>query len=172
MEEELDDLFNAFDISSEDAMTKSETLTPQNNITLLDNEKEESETNVVTPGKLLEDYTKLEEEKEKIDIKIFELREKHKEIFDELEKYEEAISKLSEQQNNMRQDLTDSIENAGLTNKSISNDIFKVSYVAATTRQNFDKDKFKKQYPVLYNKFIKLVDVKSYVKITKKIKEG
>lgn len=168
--EELDDLFNAFDISSEEPESKSEPIKVSNSIILLDEDKNDPEFNLVTPGKLLEDYTKLEEEKEKINIKILELKEKYSEIFKQLEGYENSILELSEQQNNMRQDLTDSIENAGLTNKSISNDIFKVSYIAATTRQNFDKDKFKKQYPVLFNKFIKLVEVKSYVKITKKEK--
>ncbi len=168
--EELDDLFNAFDISSEEPESKSEPIKVSNSITLLDEDKNDPELNLITPGKLLEDYTKLEEEKEKINIKILELKEKYSEIFKQLEGYENSILELSEQQNNMRQDLTDSIENAGLTNKSISNDIFKVSYIAATTRQNFDKDKFKKQYPVLFNKFIKLVEVKSYVKITKKEK--
>lgn len=170
MEENIDDLFNILDISNDELKINSETLKPSNNITLLDDKENESEKNLITPGKLLEDYTKLEEEKEKIDIKIIELKEKYSKIFKQLEEYENSILELSEQQNNMRQDLTDSIENAGLTNKSISNDIFKVSYVAATTRQNFDKDKFKKQYPVLFNKFIKLVEVKSYVKITKKEK--
>lgn len=168
MEEELDDLFNAFDISSDESKMESETLKISNNINLLDDNKNDSEINLVTPGKILEDYTKLEEEKEKIDIKIQELKEEYSKVFKQLEEYENTISELSEKQNNMRQDLTDSIENAGLTEKGISNNIFKVKYVAETTRQNFDKDKFKKQYPVLFNKFINIVKVKSYIKITKK----
>ena len=168
MEEELDDLFNAFDISSDESKMESETLKISNNINLLDDNKNDLETNLVTPGKILEDYTKLEEEKEKIDIKIQELKEEYSKVFKQLEEYENTISELSEKQDNMRQDLTESIENAGLTEKGISNNIFKVKYVAETTRQNFDKDKFKKQYPVLFNKFINIVKVKSYIKITKK----
>ena len=168
MEEELDDLFNAFNISSEEQETKPESIEISNNITLLDNDKSDSKVDLITPGKILEDYTKLEEEKEKIDIKIQELKEEYSKVFKQLEEYENIISELSNKQDNMRQDLTDSIENAGLTEKGISNDIFKVKYVAETTRQNFDKDKFKKQYPVLFNKFINIVKVKSYIKITKK----
>ena len=146
MEENLDDLFNAFDISSE---IKSETLELQNNINILDNDKNVSDLNVITPGKLLEDYTNLESEKEKLDIKIQELKQTNFEIFKQLEEYQNEILKLSEKQESMRQDLTESIENAGLTEKGISNDIFKVKYIAATTRQNFDKEKFKTKYPVL-----------------------
>jgi len=168
MEEDLDDLFNAFDISSE---VNSETLELQNNIDLLDDSKDLSEDNVITPGKLLEDYTNLELQKEEIDIKILDLKEKHKEIFDILEQYQNEISELENKQSEMRQEITDSIENAGLTEKGISNEIFKVKYVAATTRQNFNKDKFKAKYPVLFNQFITTSDVKSYVKITKKEKK-
>ena len=165
MEENLDDLFNAFDISSE---IKSETLELQNNINILDNDKNVSDLNVITPGKLLEDYTNLESEKEKLDIKIQELKQTNFEIFKQLEEYQNEILKLSEKQESMRQDLTESIENAGLTEKGISNDIFKVKYIAATTRQNFDKEKFKTKYPVLFNQFITTSNVKSYIKITKK----
>lgn len=165
MEENLDDLFNAFDISSE---IKSETLELQNNINILDNDKNVPDLNVITPGKLLEDYTNLESEKEKLDIKIQELKQTNFEIFKQLEEYQNEISKLSEKQESMRQDLTESIENAGLTEKGISNDIFKVKYIAATTRQNFDKEKFKTKYPVLFNQFITTSNVKSYIKITKK----
>ena len=168
MEEKLDDLSNAFDIFCE---INSETLELQNNIDLLDDSKNLPENNVITPGKLLEDYTNLELEKEKIDIKILELKEQNKEIFELLEKYQNEISELDNKQSEMRQEITNSIENAGLTERGISNDIFKIKYVAATTRQNFNKDKFKAKYPVLFNQFITTSDVKSYIKITKKEKK-
>ena len=164
MKEEIDDIMNIFDLNTEDIKSNEVTL---NNVTLLDNKENEPEMNVVTPNQLLDDYTELEKSKEEINAKIQELMENNKEIFDILKGYEEQISELNNKQSEMRQTITDSIENAGLTEKGISNNIFKVKYVAATTRQNFDKDKFKKQYPVLFNQFITISDVKSYIKISK-----
>ena len=161
MEEEIDDIMNIFteDIKSNEIIS--------NNVTLLDDNKNEPEMNVVTPNQLLDDYTELEKSKEEINAKIQELMEKNKEIFDVLKSYEEQISELDNKQSEMRQTITDSIENAGLTEKGISNNIFKVKYIAATTRQNFDKEKFKRQYPVLFNQFVTISDVKSYIKISK-----
>lgn len=163
MDEKIDDIMNIFDLDTEE-VNKEELL---NNVTLLDNKENEPEMNVVTPNQLLDDYTELEKSKEEINAKIQELMENNKEIFDVLKGYEEQISELDNKQSEMRQTITDSIENAGLTEKGISNNIFKVKYIAATTRQNFDKDKFKKQYPVLFNQFITVSDVKSYIKISK-----
>ena len=161
MEEEIDDIMNIFteDVKSNEIIS--------NNVTLLDDNKNEPEMNVVTPNQLLDDYTELEKSKEEINAKIQELMEKNKEIFDVLKSYEEQISELDNKQSEMRQTITDSIENAGLTEKGISNNIFKVKYIAATTRQNFDKEKFKRQYPVLFNQFVTISDVKSYIKISK-----
>ena len=161
MEEEIDDIMNIFteDIKSNEIIS--------NNVTLLDDNKNKPEMNVVTPNQLLDDYTELEKSKEEINAKIQELMEKNKEIFDVLKSYEEQISELDNKQSEMRQTITDSIENAGLTEKGISNNIFKVKYIAATTRQNFDKEKFKRQYPVLFNQFVTISDVKSYIKISK-----
>lgn len=161
MNEEIDDIMNIFteDIKSNKIIS--------NNVTLLDSKENEPEMNVVTPNQLLDDYTELEKSKEEINAKIQELMEKNKEIFDVLKGYEEQISELDNKQSEMRQTITDSIENAGLTEKGISNNIFKVKYVAATTRQNFDKEKFKRQYPVLFNQFVTISDVKSYIKISK-----
>ena len=166
-EEKLDDLFSAFDISLDESKTESETVKISDNINLLDNQENESMTNVVTPNQLLDEYTELEKSKEELNAKIQELMDNNKEIFNILKGYEEEISNLNTKQEEMRQTITDSIENAGLTEKGISNNIFKVKYVAATTRQNFDKDKFKKQYPVLFNQFITISDIKSYVRISK-----
>jgi len=168
MEESLDDLFNAFDISSE---TNSEALELQNNINILDNDKNALNVNVVTPMSLLEDYTSLELQKEELDVKILELKEQYKEIFKQLEEYQNQITELDNQQAEMRQEITDSIENSGLTERDINNEIFKIKYVAATTRQNFDKTKFKTKYPVLFNQFITTSEVKAYIKITKKEKK-
>lgn len=161
MNEEIDDIINIFteDIKSNEIIS--------NNVTLLDSKENEPEMNVVTPNQLLDDYTELEKSKEEINAKIQELMEKNKEIFDVLKGYEKQISELDNKQSEMRQTITDSIENAGLTEKGISNNIFKVKYIAATTRQNFDKEKFKRQYPVLFNQFVTISDVKSYIKISK-----
>ena len=53
--------------------------------------------------------------------------------------------------------LVESMENAGL--KNISNDSFKVTYVAATQKSTFDRKSFEKKYPVLCKEFISYSDV-------------
>lgn len=49
--------------------------------------------------------------------------------------------------------------------KKVTKNNISVTYVAATTQENFDKDKFRKENESLYNKYVKFSPKKAFVKI-------
>lgn len=168
-EDNADFLENSLNMLLEDSKPISkisgdspEDLKPQSNIDLLDESKESPE--VITPGALLTNYTSKEKEIESLNTKIEEFKAKHKDVFSEYQKMLDEISNKQLEQSSMRDDITKSMENAGL--KTISNETFKVTYVAATKKSTFDRKGFEAKYPVLSKQFIIFSDVKSYVKIT------
>lgn len=136
----------------------------QNNINILDEDKNKPEDDLRTPGSILNEYTNIEYEIEQIMENIKKIKDNYASIFAEISEMEDKIFRLREQQSNLNPELTESMKNAGL--KKLENTKFKVVYVAATIRETFDKNKFKKKYPVLYKQFIKTSDVSEYIKIS------
>lgn len=135
-----------------------------NNVTLLDDEKNEPKVNLRAPGAILDDYTMLDLDNQKIDIEIEQFKQKNKAIFDEYQAMLDKINLNNSKQLELKEELLDSLENAGLPN--IVNKRFKATYIAATKRHKFESDKFKKKYPVLYEQFTSTTDVKAYIKIS------
>jgi len=135
-----------------------------NNINLLDETEKESEVNVRTPETILNDYTKLNLEAEKIQLSIEEFKAKYAHIFKVLDEYQKQITLNSEKQQAIKEELTESLGNMNI--KNVSNDMFKVTYVAATQKSTFDRKAFETKYPVLCKQFLKYSDVKAYIKIT------
>ena len=133
------------------------------NINLLDEDKNGSDSILVTPSSILEDYTTLEKEKKDLEKQKLDFENENRAIFDQYNAILNEIQNKTNEQSELKDKMTESMENSGL--KTMSNDMFKVTFVAATTRDNFEKDKFKKKYPVLFNEFITTSSVKSYVKI-------
>ena len=76
----------------------------------------------------------------------------------------DKITEASSKQEELKPELTKSMEDSGL--KNIADDMFKVTFVAATTRENFDKKGFEKKYPVIYKQFLQKSEVSAYVKIS------
>lgn len=159
---DLDLLFNS-DFNSVSPEQSLEVLKSQNNVTLLDDNENDSEDNLVTSNSILDEYTKLENDKNKLELDKLEFEAKYKEIFDQYNLIQENINNINQKQSEVKEELTKAMEHSN--EKNIYNDMFKVTFVAATVRENFDKDKFKKKYPVLFSQFIKKSDVKAYVKI-------
>ena len=133
-------------------------------IDLLDNEEKEPEINLVTPESVLDKYTSIEDEIEKVQLSVEEFKAEHADIFKTLDDYLDKISELMEKQSSIKEELTESFN--GLDKKSISNDRFKVTYIAATQKSTFDRKAFETKYPVLCKQFLKYSDVKAYVKIS------
>lgn len=134
------------------------------NVTLLDEQENKSETNLRTPGAILDDYSILDLDSKKIDLEIDVFKAKHQDIFDEFQKFLDRKSEIIEKQSTLKEELLESLENAGLPN--VENKQFRATYVAATVRHTFDSKKFKLKYPVLYDTFTTKSDVKAYIKMT------
>ena len=100
----------------------------------------------------------------KAQVELDEFKQKHLEIFEEYQAILDRINDMSTKQDELKPEMTEAMNNAGL--KNIADDMFKVTFVAATSRENFDKKSFEKKYPVLYKQFITKSEVSAYVKFT------
>lgn len=136
----------------------------QNNVTLLDETEKEPEISLRTPEAILNDYTKLNLEAEKIQLSIEEFKAQHADIFKVLEDFNKELELAKEKQDGLKEELVGSMNDTNI--KNISNDKFKVTYVAATQKSTFDRKAFETKYPVLCKQFLKYSDVKAYVKIS------
>lgn len=163
-------LIGDLDLLLEDTKFYAEHLNHDTNITLLDEDKNESKDNLEAknkvlraPSEILQEYTNKEDEILKIKLNIEKFKDTYSKVFEEYQSYLDAINEIEEAQNGLKEELTKSLENSGI--KTISNSKFKATFVASTTRSTFDTTRFKKKYPVLYNDFIKVSNVKAYTKI-------
>lgn len=157
----LDDLDT---LLSENTDSTSKLSEVTNNIDLLDNDKELPKSNLRAPGDVLNDYTKLENDKSNIQQELDKFKQSHLDIFNEYQAILDKIAKVSDQQTLLKEELTESLENSGL--KRISNNKYNVTFVSATIKTTFDRKKFEAKYPVLCKQFLKESPVKAYVKIT------
>lgn len=125
---------------------------------------------ILTPKKpddLLTDYTNIAKDTSSILEEIEKFKQAHSEIF---EKYDALLGKIADneaKQLGLKEDLVTSMETANIA--SIGNDMFKVAFIAATTRNTFDTTKFKKEHADLYKDYVKTSNVKAYVKITENV---
>ena len=158
---------NLLDILEGDLGIQSDTLNleeAKENITLLDNQENEPEVNLRTPDAILNDYTKLDLDNKKVDVEMEEFKQKYKAVFEEFQTILDKKNLNIEKQLALKDELTESLQNTGT--KSIANDNFKATFVAATTKSTFDRKGFEAKYPVLCKQFLKYSDVKAYVKIS------
>lgn len=169
MNEDLDLLLGLESISEAPEQPKNEFSTISS-INLLPEESEPEKSNLVkTPAILLGEYTVLDTNKKRLNEKLEEFKQQHKEIFDLYQAKLNEIADVESKKAEIKSQLVESMENAGL--KNISNDSFKVTYVAATQKSTFDRKSFEKKYPVLCKEFISYSDVSAYVRLTE-LKKG
>lgn len=90
---------------------------------------------------------------EQISIVIADLQNKQKELINKNEELKEQI-KLSMEENEV---------------KKYENDFISITYVAPTTKNTVDSKKLKEEYEEIYNKCLKISNVKSSIRI--KIKD-
>lgn len=134
------------------------------NIDIISEEKESQNKKLRFPVEILNDYTDKQKKIDSIHEEIEKFKKEHEDIFSKLETLEGSILEIQEQQDVLKDEMTESMGNTD--SKKVSNDYFNFTYVAPTTRANFDKKSFEKKYPVLYKEFITTSDVKAYVKVT------
>ena len=116
------------------------------------------------PDDLLTDYTNIAKDTSSILEEIEKFKQSHLEIFEQYQALLDKITNNETKQAELKEDLVTSMESANIA--SIGNDMFKVSFIAATTRNTFDSAKFKKDHADLYKDYIKVSNVKAYVKIS------
>lgn len=122
---------------------------------------------ILTPKKpddLLTDYTNIAKDTKSILEEIEKFKQKHSEIFEQYQVLLDKIKDNETKQAGLKEDLVVSMESTNIA--SIGNDMFKVAFIAATTRNTFDSARFKKEHQDLYKDYIKVSNVKAYVKIT------
>ena len=165
MKEKEDDLLSILEYEqlSFDDLNKNEVQEVQSNINILDDKENAPEGNLKTPSDILNDISNYKKEIDSIDDEIRAIKENNRSVFEAIEALETRKNEKLTLQENLKVDLTSSMENSGL--KKIQNNIYIATFVASTVRENFDKDSFKKKYPVLFESFIKKSDVKAYVKL-------
>ena len=117
-----------------------------------------------TPDQLLNTYTELGLRNLDIEQKIEEFKAEHKEVFDKLNEMLESIVDNTFKQSAIKEELVDSMNKANID--SIANKVYRVKYIAATTRHDFDKAKFKAENEELYNSYLKETNVKAFVKVS------
>jgi len=123
------------------------------NIISLDDDKNDSEMNLETPESLLNEYSNYDLELEKLNIKIEEVKMRFPDVFKMLDEIESSKNEVLEKQSEIKNKIKDSM--IQYDKKSISNDFWKVTYVASYTKTTFDRSSFEKKYPVLAKQFIK-----------------
>lgn len=127
----------------------------------------EEEEKKVTTKSLLDDYTKLDLDKQKNNIEEAEFKEKYKEIFDAYDKILEARKSIEDKQNKLKDDMLVKMRESN--QKDEFNERFKVHYTAPSVRKNFDTKQFYEDYAedtAMYKKYVKITSVKDGIKIS------
>ena len=127
----------------------------------------EEEEKKVTTKSLLDDYTKLDLDKQKNNIEEAEFKEKYKEIFNAYDKILEARKSIEDKQNELKDEMLVKMREAN--QKDEFNERFKVHYTAPSVRKNFDTKQFYEDYAedtAMYKKYVKITSVKDGIKIS------
>ena len=127
----------------------------------------EEEEKKVTTKSLLDDYTKLDLDKQKNNIEEAKFKEKYKEIFDAYDKILEARKSIEDKQNELKDEMLVKMREAN--QKDEFNERFKVHYTAPSVRKNFDTKQFYEDYAedtAMYKKYVKITSVKDGIKIS------
>lgn len=79
---------------------------------------------------------------------------------------EQTIKALTERQMLLKDALMRSMERNGLV--SVENEMLKIKYIQPTTQERFDAKAFRAEHEDLYNEYVKFVEVKPQLRITRK----
>ena len=83
-------------------------------------------------------------------------------ILNKLHAVELRYQKLTQQREELKTKLLELFEANGI--KKFENDEISIIYVEPTTQERFDSAKFKRDYPTIYQEYVKSVPVKASVR--------
>ena len=152
-------------INTENTRINQNEISTSEKVTLLDEDKNDSEDKIGEPSLILRDYSQIEEKKYDLDKSVEELKKQFPDLFKRLEEIEKEKSELENKQTELKDEMTQSLGMSEL--KNVSNSMFSVTYVAESQRTNFDRKGFEKKYPELCKQFITVSKVSAYTKWTR-----
>ena len=85
---------------------------------------------------------------------------------EEYARIDNQIKALTEMQNEMKESLLRNMERNGIV--SLENEMLKIKYIQPTTQERFDSKTFRQDHEDLYNEYVKFVEVRPQIRITKK----
>ena len=85
------------------------------------------------------------------------------ETSNKIAEFERAMKVIKEQEEALKEAIKAEMEAKGIL--KLETDGMTITYVASTTRENFDKNKFQDDFPDLYDEYVKFSPVKSSIRI-------
>lgn len=77
--------------------------------------------------------------------------------------YEKAMKELKDKEDAIKQAILDEMEVKGIL--KVDSDDISISYIAPSERESFDSKTFRKEHSDLYDEYIKLIPVKSSIRM-------
>ena len=84
-------------------------------------------------------------------------------VSNKIAEFERQAKTIKEQEEALKEAIKAEMEAKGIL--KIEADGLTITYVAPTTRENFDKGKFQDEFPDLYDEYVKIIPVKSSIRI-------
>ena len=90
------------------------------------------------------------------------------EISTQIAEFERSIKAMEKQRDDLKKAIQEAMENAGVL--KIDNDEVTINYIAPCDSEYFDKAKFKKEHPDIYDQYVSMKPRNAYIKISAKEK--
>ena len=86
-------------------------------------------------------------------------------VSNQIAEFERAMKVIKEQEEALKEAIKAEMEAKGILKVEDETNGMTITYVASTTRENFDKNKFQDDFPDLYDEYVKIIPVKSSIRI-------
>jgi regulator of replication initiation timing len=93
----------------------------------------------------------------------------NEDISNKIVEFERQLKAIKQQEDELKQAILEEMELNGIVKFEDENNGLSITYVAETTRETFDSKTFRKEYPDVYDEYVKMSPVKSSIRI--KVKE-
>lgn len=87
------------------------------------------------------------------------------EVSEKIATFERQVKALKEQEDELKQAILNEMESKGIIKLEDETTGLSITYVAETTREDFDKKTFKKDNPDTYDEYVRFIPVKSSIRI-------
>lgn len=84
-------------------------------------------------------------------------------VSNKIAEFERAMKAIKDQEEALKEAIKAEMEAKGIL--KVETDGMTITYVASTSRETFDKNKFQDDFPDLYDEYVKLSPVKSSIRI-------